>query len=275
MWLPRSFHSTAVALLTWSALVRDVAAQVTTDCNPLNATCPVDPALGTEAYFHFNRTPSFDIWETTMAPVEWSLNDGATFTIKKQGDSPTIRSKFYIFGGRTEIWMKAATGTGVISSVMFLSDDLDEIDWEFLGGDNANVQTNYYGKGFIPEKTNGGMHPVTGGVQDDYHNYTTDWRQDRLEWWVDGALVRTLYAKDANDTYYYPQTPMRLSLGIWAGGDPRLSKGVNEWAGGVTDYDQAPFSMFVKSVQVQDYSSGKEYAYGDRSGSWESIKIVE
>lgn len=273
MWLPS--HAAAIALLAWSALVSNTAAQVTTDCNPLNKTCPANPAFGTEYNFNFNRTPNVDVWQTTVGPIEWSLNDGATFTIRKQGDSPTIRSKFYIFGGRTEIWMKAAQGTGVISSVMFLSDDLDEIDWEFLGGDNANVQTNYYGKGVIPEKSNGGMHPVGGGVQNGYHNYTTDWQKDRLEFWVDGALVRTLHAKDANDTYYYPQTPMRLSLGIWAGGDPRLEKGVNEWAGGVTDYSQGPFSMYVKSVHVQDYGSGKEYVYGDRSGSWESIKMVE
>lgn len=32
--------------------------------------------------------------------------------------------------------------------------------------------------------------------------------------------------------------------------------------------------MLVKSIYVQDYSSGKEYVYGDKSGSWQSIKSV-
>ena len=33
--------------------------------------------------------------------------------------------------------------------------------------------------------------------------------------------------------------------------------------------------MFVKNVNVTDFSSGKEYTYSDRSGSWQSIKAVQ
>lgn len=33
--------------------------------------------------------------------------------------------------------------------------------------------------------------------------------------------------------------------------------------------------MHVKSVYVEDASSGKEYVYGDKTGSWESIEIVK
>ena len=33
--------------------------------------------------------------------------------------------------------MKAAKGTGIVSSIVFESTDLDEIDWEFLGGDST------------------------------------------------------------------------------------------------------------------------------------------
>lgn len=32
--------------------------------------------------------------------------------------------------------------------------------------------------------------------------------------------------------------------------------------------------MMVRSIKVQDYSSGKEYVYGDKSGSWQSIIAV-
>lgn len=37
--------------------------------------------------------------------------------------------------------MTAAPGTGVVSSAILESDDLDEIDWEWLGGEPANVQS--------------------------------------------------------------------------------------------------------------------------------------
>lgn len=44
-----------------------------------------------------------------------------------------------------------------------------------------------------------------------------------------------------------------------------------DWAGGLTDYSQGPFSMHMKSMTVTDYSTGNSYSYGDKSGSWESI----
>ena len=274
MWPSHSFPSAIALLAVSSSLFGNAAAQVTTDCFPMNKTCPADPAFGMDLNFNFNQTPKFEVWETKVGPVTWDKNNGAGFKITKQGDAPTIRSKFYYFGGRTEVIMKAAKGTGIISSVMMLSDNLDEIDWEFFGTNKTIAQTNYYGKGFIPDKTNGRYHEIAGSVVDDYHNYTSIWTKDVLDFYIDGNLVRTLLSKDANDTYYYPQTPMRLSIGIWAGGDPRMPKGTREWAGGDTDYSQGPFEMWVKSAHVSDYSSGKEYQYSDKSGSWESIKIV-
>ena len=33
--------------------------------------------------------------------------------------------------------------------------------------------------------------------------------------------------------------------------------------------------MYVKSIKVTDYSTGKEYKYGDNSGSWQSIVAVD
>ncbi|KAI1411340.1 glycoside hydrolase family 16 protein [Hypoxylon sp. FL1857] len=268
---PRSFYMLATALLS-SVLVSPVAGQLYTDCNPLNATCPVDPALGTAHTFYFNATPPTGTFNTTAGTVDYSADQGAAFTINKKGESPTLISNFYFFFGRTEVLLKAASGTGIISSIVWSSDVLDEVDWEFLGGNATHASTNYFGKG-QPDFHNAGYHPVNGGVQDDYHNYTCVWTKDKLEWYIDTELIRTLLPKDANNTLNYPQTPMKLSLGIWAGGDPDQPKGTIEWAGGVTDYSR-PYTMYVKSARVEDFSTGKEYSYGDHSGSWESIKIA-
>ncbi|KAK4451136.1 putative glycosidase crf1 [Podospora aff. communis PSN243] len=269
MLLPRSFIP-AVALLA-STVFQNVAAQVTTDCFPMNKTCPPNPALGMDVNFNFNQTPKAGTWDTLVGPMQYDAQQGAIFTIKKQGDCPTLRSKFYFFWGRTEIIMKAAPGTGIISSVMYLSDNLDEIDWEFKGGNDTHVFSNYFGKG-EPDFRNGGDHIVPNGVTGGYHNYTIIWTKDRLDFFIDSALARTVLYKD--NPKFYPQTPMRLSLGIWAGGDPSLPKGTREWAGGDTDYSKGPFHFYIQKAQVTDYSTGKEYVYGDRSGSWESIQIV-
>lgn len=264
-------------LLPVAALVGFAAAQVTSECDPTKGDkCEPNPALGTEELFVFNSTPNGQLWETTVGSVNYDSENGATFTINKQGDSPTIRTKFYFFFGKIEFILKAAAGQGIVSSMMLLSDDLDEIDWEFTGTD-SRASTNYFGKG-IEDYGNGEYHDLDVPAQDDYHNYTTIWTKEKLEFYIDDQVVRTLLPDDAkvNDTIdVYPQTPMRMSLGIWAGGDPSLNEWTRKWAGGDTDYDAGPYNMYVKQAYIEDYSSGKEYVWGDDSGDWESIEIVE
>jgi len=42
--------------------------------------------------------------------------------------------------------MQAAAGTGIVSSIVLQSDDLDEVDWEMIGGNTTFVETNFFGK---------------------------------------------------------------------------------------------------------------------------------
>lgn len=127
-------------------LAANVAAQTFTTCNPLNTTCPSDTALGTTASWNFSNSVIADdvVWNTTAGTINWAA-DGAEFTVNGRGDSPTLQSNFYIFFGRVSVIMKAAPGVGVVSSIVLLSDDLDEIDWEFIGGNKTYGETNYFG----------------------------------------------------------------------------------------------------------------------------------
>lgn len=170
--------------------------------------------------------------------------------------------------------MRAASGTGIVSSIVLESDDLDEIDWEFLGGNNTSVETNYFGKGNTTAYDRAIYYSVSD-PQAIFHNYTVVWTSAAITWYIDGASVRTLDYDDALSGQNFPQTPMTVRLGIWAGGDPtENSNGTVEWAGGKTDYSKSPFTMVVQSVEVDDYSSGSKYTYGDMSGSWESIEVA-
>ncbi|KAI1307494.1 glycoside hydrolase family 16 protein [Xylaria venustula] len=272
MLSPRSVP--ALALLA-SAFVGSAVAQLTTKCNPMQEACPADPAFGTSHSFYFNSTPSDDIFTSEAAEIIYDEKNGAEFTIAKQGQSTTLATNFYFFFGKTEVLMKAAKGQGIISSIVWGSDTLDEVDWEFKGGNETFAFSNYFGKGNTNETGTGGDHQITGSIYD-LHNYTTVWTNDTLQWYIDGNLVRTLLSKDANNTHSFPQTPMTLRLGSWVGGDSKTQQpGTIEWAGGETDFSQAPFTMYVQSAYVEDHSSGKEYTYTDKSGSWESIKVTE
>lgn len=86
--------------------------------------------------------------------------------------------------------------------------------------------------------------------------------------------MRTLPYAAAYNGYNYPQTPMTVRLGIWAGGDSENSNGTIEWAGGVTDYSKGPYTMIVQSAQINDFSTGSAYQWTDKTGSFSSIKSI-
>ncbi|KAF1944710.1 hypothetical protein EJ02DRAFT_452304 [Clathrospora elynae] len=273
----KSFAISAAA----AALLMTVAnAQTHTACNPLNTTgCPDMQALGGNATFNWNKTgiPSDDkVWKKqNQGKIDWS-EKGATWTVERSGDSPTAQSVFYMLFGRFEVVMKVAKGTGIISSAILQSEALDEIDWEFRGN-NASILTNYFGKGDTTTYDRGKDYSLDFAPQDDFHNYTIDWTKDRIQWWVDGKMVRMLEPADAKGGTRYPQTPMNIRLGIWAAGDTKNNDpGVVQWAGGVTNFDEGPYTMTVQSVYAKDYTEGAEYSWADmdQSGDWEKVKVI-
>lgn len=211
-------------------------------------------------------------WTSSGAGSVIYTSQGAVLTLSKKGDAPTISTNWYIFFGRVEVLMRAAPRTGIVSSVVLGSDDGDEIDWELIGGNNDEVQTNYFGKGNVTLYNRGGNSAVHD-VQGTRHNYTIDWQIGQLTWYVDGKAVRTLKEEDAVGGLNYPQTPMKLRIGSWAGGDPDNAPGTIAWAGGVTDYTKGPFTMYVERMSVTNQYPAASYSYGDMSGNWDSIVL--
>lgn len=269
-------------LFSLSALVAPILAQTSTDCNPLSAICKSDPALGTtfNTTWGANSELSDDYWAITDyngGPTFPTDNSGGAFTVTGPGIAPTLVSTWYMFWGHIEVMMRAAPGQGIISSIVLLSDDLDEIDWEVMGGNTTHVETNYYGKGNATQ-VNSKYYPCDD-PQGGFHNYTINWSADAIDWILDGDVVRTVSFDDAVDDdgkTMFPQTPMQLKIGSWAGGDSKNAKGTIEWAGGLTDYSKGPYTMTVKEVLATDGTTNATmYQYGDMSGDWQSIDITK
>ncbi|KAJ5538412.1 hypothetical protein N7494_007891 [Penicillium frequentans] len=263
------------ALAAVAALAGYAAAQTSTTCDPLNTTCPADAALGTEHTWWFNETLDATIWNMTDGALKYT-DEGAEFTLKTNGSSLLLQSNFYIFFGVVESWVKMAKGAGIISSVVLESDDLDEIDWEWVGYNTSLVQTDFFGKGNTTGYDRGTNVPMSN-ADTEFHNYTTYWDHDRLEWWLDDVLVRTVNYSESLTLggKNYPQTPCQIKIGIWPSGEESESEGTIEWGGGLVDWDDAPFTMTVQRVRVKDFHSGKEYKYGNHSGDWQSIEVID
>lgn len=229
-------HVTVLALLVLPLFAQS--------CNPVVNTCTPNLGLATSTY-------SIDFTKQTTLPSGWTISNyanvpfgpqGAEFTIAKRYDAPQLWTDFYILFGKVETVMQVAPGQGIVSSAVLISDDLDEIDWEF-SGNNLNLSTsgvgqnNYYGKGITGNYDRGQFFNVAS-PQSQFHTYTTDWTPTQLTWSVDGVVVRTLLASDCQtkgSNYQYPQSPSKFQLGIWDGGDALTSLGTVQWAGGYTD----------------------------------------
>ncbi|KAH8200584.1 hypothetical protein TruAng_005236 [Truncatella angustata] len=253
-----------------------------------NASCPPNPGLNQYDYFIDFTNPPPDLaedWSTSnYATITYNTRakNGAEFTFAKRMDAPQLFTNFYIFFGRVDVVMQVAPGTAMISSAVLMSDDFDEIDWEMSGNDfnlarqypNGVVQNNYFSKG-ITGWYDRGQWQVCTRPQTQFHTYSFDWTPTKLDWLIDGQVVRTFLASQAdNNDHQYPQTPSKFQLGIWSGGDPDQNSGTRDWAGGITNITAGPYTMFVKSVKIQNYNPAQHYKWTDQSGSWKSIKLI-
>lgn len=237
----------------------------------MSASCSDDTALGMTIDVDF-RDGEVNSFAASGSPT-YDDSDGVKFTVSQSGDAPQLASLFYIMFGKVEITLKAAPGDGIVSSVVLQSDDLDEIDMEWLGAESGQMQSNYFGKGQTTTYNRGQFHDVAN-TQSEFITYTVDWTQDRIVWLVGGTAVRTLTYDDAADDQY-PQTPMQVKFGAWSGGDSSNAAGTIKWAEGPTDYTKGPFTMAVQGVVITDYSTGSAYKYTNTSGSWQSIEAVD
>ncbi|KAI1387274.1 glycoside hydrolase family 16 protein [Hypoxylon trugodes] len=254
-----------------------VSAQTSTDCDPTKKKCPDDAALGKTVTVDFSKG-SNDLFKVADGTKLTYDGTGALFTINKETDAPTITSNKYIFFGKVDVEVQVAPGTGIVTSFVLQSDDLDEIDWEWLGGDKAQAQTNYFGKGDTTTYDRGAYHPVAN-PQDQVYKYSVEWTKDHVVWLINDKQVRELKYADAKGGTRFPQTPMQIKLGTWVAGRSDAPEGTVQWAGGKTDFSQAPFVAHYKSITIQDYSNGvknaEKYSWKDGSdGSYQSINVI-
>ncbi|TGJ83518.1 hypothetical protein E0Z10_g5229 [Xylaria hypoxylon] len=271
---PKLLSAAAVAL----AATQLVSAQTYTECDPRKKSCPADPALGKENTVVVDFTQGKNSFFTAADGTTITYGSkGAEFSMKKETEAPTVTSAKYIFFGKIDIEVEVAPGAGIVTSVVLQSDDRDEIDWEWIGSDTKQVQTNYFGKGDDSTFDRGGFSAV-GQPQSTTHIYTIDWTKDYVHWIVDGTLVRELKYADAKGGTRFPQTPAQLKLGTWVAGSSTAPEGTVQWAGGLADFSKGPYTAYYKKVTIQDYAGGvsnaKQYVWADGSdGSWQTIKV--
>ncbi|KAI5294259.1 hypothetical protein KEM52_004357 [Ascosphaera acerosa] len=192
-----------------------------------------------------------------------------------------VSSTHYIWYGKVSARMKSSRGAGVVTAFILMSDVKDELDYEMIGADLEEVQTNYYFQG-IPDWTKVASAHVSDTFEN-YHTYEFDWQPDHITWSIDGQEVRTLTKDETyNETtkqYRFPQSPSRLQLSLWPAGLKNAAQGTIEWAGGLVDWKSEDikktgyYYSLVDKVDIQCYDppasaggAGKAWKYKDYGG---------
>lgn len=233
-------------------------------CNPLHdRLCLVrNRALSSTIFDTLTKASPHFVVGSTSDGIRFDPDRGLEMTITKASDQPTLWLKFYIMYGRVEIDMQAAPGTGVISSLYLKSDQLDRINiGETFGGNAYEYQTNFFVKGNTSGTERASLHQLGSSPIGLFHRYGIEWTSRGIKWLLDGRVIRTVCSNNS-----IPDAPMLLEMSLWAGGDAHNSKGTVLWLGGLTDYSKGPYKMYSKNLYVADYSTGREYMYGNIAG---------
>lgn len=74
-------------------------------------------------------------------------DNNLVMTMPKLSGSTLVASSHYIWYGNVKGKVKSSRDQGVVTGFVLLSDVKDEIDYEFVGDNLTQVQTNYYFEG--------------------------------------------------------------------------------------------------------------------------------
>lgn len=226
-------------------------------------------------FLHFDEfliTPNSDVAKQQLRLYDFTysghtymdpLQNQISLRMPQRTKGSLIASTREFLYGKCSVTLKSAKSRGVITAIVLISEVGDEIDFEFLGTEVTTVQSNFFHLGHL-DYTKMKRLPIDIDNTEAWHRYEIDWNEERINWLIDGKIQRTVHKYETWDpqtkTFAYPQTPVRLEIAIWPGGDINLPPGTAEWAGGFIDWNHDPelktkgyFEATISNILVQPY----------------------
>lgn len=174
--------------------------------------------------------------------VSLMITREAKFPLPFTGAEYQRRGRYHF--GRYEVVMRAAKGSGLVSSFFTHTgpsqggDPHDEVDIEFLGHRTEELHINYFTDG----RMYGSVYvPLPYDAAEHFQLYAFEWDEHEIRWYVDDQLVYTA----TDEKHPIPQTPSRLIMNLWTG-----SKNQYAWHGRPTFESGARASYMCASFQA-------------------------
>ncbi|KAF9970417.1 hypothetical protein BGZ73_006876, partial [Actinomortierella ambigua] len=160
---------------------------------------------------------------------------------RPQGLSSVVSTTRFMQYGNVKARIKTGSSSpGVVSAFIIRNEQPgDEIDFEIVGKNPTEAQTNFYYRTppdmppDLIDYSNTGKSPMGFDTTADFHEYGIEWTSEHIHWTVDGKIIRSVYrSQTADDTLdpnpvdpatgqkrkKFPSSPARIQFGIWDGG---------------------------------------------------------
>ncbi|KAL3231430.1 putative glycosidase CRH2 [Nakaseomyces bracarensis] len=229
-------------------------------------------------------------WTYSGYLIDYPDEESIILAMPKNSGGSVLSSTRYMWYGKMSAKLKTSHLGGVVTAFIMFSDVQDEVDFEFVGADLGTVQTNYYFQGILNYTNSANL--TASDTFENFHTYEVDWHPDYITWSVDGVVGRTLYKNATyNDTtgeYQFPQTPAKVQLSLWPGGNATNAPGTIAWAGGAINWDapdiQDPgyYYMVLQEANITCYdppsgatiNGSKSYVYTNKDNFTEDSVVI-
>lgn len=162
------------------------------------------------------------------------------------------KAPYHIQYGKIEVRMKAAQGSGLLSTFFTWKEGSEqsavfweEIDVEVFGKNNATAWQSNIITGYDPRKTSEQVHNQNFSLGDDFHTYCIEWTPDYVSWGLDGQEIRKTTGNPAVEL----TSPAGIRFNFWASTSP-------SWAGSWDD-TILPQYQFINWIKYYRYEDGE------------------
>lgn len=169
------------------------------------------------------------------------ISDGVLSLILNKETGGTRISVDNLFQyGTVESTMQIAAGSNVVTAFILMADNGDEIDFEFVGKDTKEIQTNWFYKGKPIYNVHAAFFRVNRDLATSFNTFAIHWTPEYYEWKVNGRSLRKF---SRNDTTEFPDSPSKIQIGIW-------NANTSKWAGPGINWNDAPFTVGISSIKI-------------------------
>jgi beta-glucanase (GH16 family) len=160
------------------------------------------------------------------------------------------KGKFEFQYGKVEMRAKLPYGQGIWPAFWMLGEDINQVDWpncgeidimEFIGKDPQKVYATAHGPGYSGDKSIGSSLSLMSAPGNDYHIYSIEWSENKIEWFIDGQKYHTVTTENVGSNPWAFNRKFFLMLNLAVGGN---------WPGYPDDTTVFPQKYLIDYVRV-------------------------